>query len=229
VVVSGGGRRLCFPSFSPLLCFSSQSLLCLSLFPLSVLLLFFLFSSAGVGSVDGGRMAVAATRKLDDCGCASSSRCSDTNVCVFLFWSQFSPSTFSSPLLLPFLPLFFRASFSFFFLFKFAGGGVCFSLNLSSLSTSLFFLPSSFYFRSLALSWCFTPSVSPLFLSNNCRSLSRSPSLSLSNENVPAPTFSSCTPSVFIGRGREGHHALSCHGAGHGGMGAATAQPPLPL
>ena len=114
-----------------------------------------------------------------------------------------------------------------FFLFKFAGGGVCFSLNLSSLSTSpLFFLSSSFYFRSLALPWCFTPLVSPLFLSNNCRSLSRSSSLSLSNDKPP---LTSCTPSVFIGRGREGHHALSYHGAGHGGMGAATAQPPLPL
>jgi len=141
------------------------------------------------------------------------------------FLRQLSAPLFSFPSFLYSSELPFR----FFFLFKFAGGGVCFSLNLSSLSTSLFFLPSSFYFRSLALSWCFTPSVSPLFLSNNCRSLSRSPSLSLSNENVPAPTFSSCTPSVFIGRGREGHHALSCHGAGHGGMGAATAQPPLPL
>jgi len=40
---------------SPLLCFSSQSLLCLSLFPLSDLLLFFLFSSTGVGRVNGGR------------------------------------------------------------------------------------------------------------------------------------------------------------------------------
>jgi len=58
-------------------------------------------------------MAVAA-EKPDDCGCASCPRCRDTNVCVFLFWSQFSPLTFSSPLLLPFLPLFSRASFSFF-------------------------------------------------------------------------------------------------------------------
>jgi len=88
-----------------------------------------------------------------------------------------------------------------------------FPLNVSS----IFF--SSFYFRSLALPWCFTPSVSPLFLSNNCRSLSRSTSLSLSNENVSAPLFSSffllflsCTPSVFIGRGREGHPALPSHG-----------------
>jgi len=110
----GGG---CSLSFSPVSFVSllSRPLLCLSLFPLSDLLLFFLFSSAGVGSVDGGRMAVAATGKPDDCGCASSPRCSDTNVCVFLFWSQFSLSTFSSLLLLPFLPLFFRASFLFFF------------------------------------------------------------------------------------------------------------------
>jgi hypothetical protein len=52
------------------------------LFPLAVLLLFFLFSYAGV---DGGRMVVAAIGKPDDCGCASSPRCRDTNVCVFLF------------------------------------------------------------------------------------------------------------------------------------------------
>jgi hypothetical protein len=40
----------------------------------------------------------------------------------------------------------------------------------------------------------------------------------------------SCTPSVFIGRGSEGHPALPSHGRAwwqHGG--AATAQPPLPL
>jgi len=135
------------------------------------------------------------------------------------FPRQLSAPLFSFPSFLysPVLP------FCFFFLFKFVDGGVCFSLNLSSLSTSpLFFLPSSFYFRSLALPWCFTPSVSPLFLSNNYRSLSRSPSLSLSNKNVPAPLlspfFSLCTPSVFIGRGREGHPALSSHGAGHGGL-----------
>jgi hypothetical protein len=93
-VVEGGGDSggVFLPSL-----LSSVSLLCLSLFPLSVLLLLFLFSSAGVGSVDGGRMAVAATGKPDDCGCASSPRCSDTNVCVFLFWSQFSPSTFQLP------------------------------------------------------------------------------------------------------------------------------------
>jgi len=55
---------------------------------------------------------------------------------------SFPRQLFSSPLLLPFLPLFFRASFSFFFLFKFAGGGVCFSLKLSSLSTSPLFFSS---------------------------------------------------------------------------------------
>jgi len=115
------------------------------------------------------------------------------------FPRQLSAPLFSFPSFLysPVLP------FCFFFLFKFAGGGVCFSLNLSSFSTSpLFFLPSSFYFRSLALPWCFTPSVSPLFLSNNCRSLSRSSSLSLSNENVPALLFSSSpcfgSPSFFF-------------------------------
>lgn len=82
-------QRLFSFLLSRLLCFSSLPLLCLSLFTLSVLLLFFFFSSAGVGSVNGGRMVVAATGKPDDCGCASSPRCSDTNVCVFLFWSQF--------------------------------------------------------------------------------------------------------------------------------------------
>jgi len=104
-------------------------------------------------------------------------------------------------------PLFFFPSFLYspvlpfhflFFLFKFAGGGVCFSLNLSSLSTSpLFFLPSSFYFRSLALPWCLTPSVSPLFLSNNCRSLSRF-LLPFSFKKIFSSSPSSVLPQFFL-------------------------------
>jgi len=136
------------------------------LFPLSVLLLFFLFSSAGVLAalmVAGWRWQLlgspmtAAVLLLR--GAATLTSVSSSS--GLSFPRQLSAPLFSFPSFLysPVLP------FCFFFLFKFAGGGVCFSLNLSSFSTSpLFFLPSSFYFRSLALPWCFTPSVSPLSL-----------------------------------------------------------------
>jgi len=163
-------------------------------------------------------MAMAAG-KPDDCGCASSSRCRDTNVCVFLFWSQFSPLTFSSPLLLPFLPLFSCASFLFFFLFVVVL--VCwwwrlflskpfFPLNVSSVfSLVSTFGPLLFHDVSLLRSH-FSFSLIIVVLSLGLpHFLFQTKTFQLPSS---PPFFLSCTPSVFIGRGSEGHPALPSHG-----------------
>ena len=94
-----------------------------------------------------------------------------------------------------------------------------FFFSITSLSLHCFFLSKK--------PCSFSPSVSPLFLSKKTVGLSLSVSLTFSFKKsfLLSSFFSSpcsCTPSVFIGRGREGHPALSCHGAGHGGMGATV-------
>jgi len=188
-----------------------------------------------------GGVAVAVTGKPDDSGDASSPRCRDTSLCLLppagllLLSSVLSSPRLSlrpASLSLSFFflfPFFFLLCSPLFFFFSFLS--LSHSVSLS-ISPPVFFLVSTVSVPSLH-SFCFSkknccfPPFGLSFLSK--KKLSDSLSLSISllflfqNKILPAllfspPPLSLCTPSVFIGRRREGHPALSSHGAGHGEM-----------